>query len=318
MKLQILIFTLVVVLFLSCNESKDVARPVVDASNLASAELLQIFPAKHSLNKNISQALIDANSDAILEFIGLNTGLTVNFGSGETDGVPVGIPYTLVGENEDSVNIKYSVYVSQSDTGALPIPIDAPIEGNGNSRVIVVDVFNSMLYELAGAKVVNGEWNASAGAKFNIATGRARREGWISADAAGLPIFPCLVRYPEVETGVIDHAIRFTLPQKNIYAGYVFPARHNLQGTTNKNQLPFGAKLKLKADFDISGFSKTNQVILKAMQTYGLILADVGKSMQISGAPSEKWNNEDLKELNKVKVSDFEVVKLGKIRRKKQ
>ncbi len=312
--IKICVVILVMGLYFACNETPDVVQPVIDPNDVANAELLTIFPETNSLNKKISRALVDANSDSILKYIGLDSGLVVNFGRDTAENKPFGIPYTLVGKDEDSVAIKYRSYVSQSDTGPLPIPLDAPIECNAKARVIVVDVYNAMLYELAGARVEDTIWSASSGAKFDLKTGRLRKAGWISADAAGLPIFPCLVRYPEVETGEIDHVIRFTLPIENILAGHVHPARHSIESKKLKYQLPLGAKLRLKEDFDISGFSETNKIILKALKTYGLILADVGKCMRVSGSPSSKWNNADLKELNKVKVSDFEVVKLGKIK----
>ncbi len=308
----ILIFLLI---FFSCGEqNEDDIRIEVDTNDLASAELIRIFPETHSLNKNISRAFVDVNSDSILELIGLDSCLHADFGSGTRDDAPIGIPYVIVGKNQARFPMKYTKYKNQKDT--FPIPLNTPIENNGkgNAHVISIDVYNGMLYELFKAEPKDSFWNAVSGAEFDLKTAKFRKAGLMSADAAGLPIFPCLVRYPEVAKGEIDHAIRFTLPNEKIYSGYVHPARHSFRGSKNKNQLPFGAKLRLKADFDISGFSETNQVILKALKKYGLILADVGPTMCISGAPNEAWNNEDLKELEKVKVSDFEVVKLGKIK----
>ncbi len=317
MKTNNFIIIMVLSIFLSCGEdTKNEIKADIDTNDLAIAELIQIFPKTHSLNKNISKAFVDANSDSILSKIGLDSCLHADFGSGLSDDAPIGIPYIIVGKNQAKLEIKYTKYKTQSDTGKFPIPLDAPIENNGkgNAHVISIDINNGILYELFKAKSEKDKWSAASGARFDLKSDKFRRAGWISADFAGLPVFPCLVRYPEVEKGEIDHAIRFTLPRKQIYGGYVHPARHALRGNKNKYLLPFGAKLRLKADFDISGFSKNNRVILRALKKYGLILADIGLPMHISGAPNEAWDNDDLKELQRVKVSDFEVIKLGKIK----
>jgi len=312
---QLLIIVVLIVGAFGCKNTDCCAPPPVDAGDIVSAELIQIFPASHPLNKDISSDAVDANSDAILSLIGLNEGLFADFGSGTWEGAPIGIPYVVVGEGQALANINYTEWGDESDPGPFPIPLNAPIEGNGegDSHVLCVDVANGMLYELFKSHVDGGDWYAYSGAKFDLNAVEFRPAGWTSADAAGLPIFPCLVRYPEVERGEIDHAIRFTLPRSNIYEGYVHPARHLVSGTTNSNQLPFGGKLRLKADFDISGFSSTNQLILKALKKYGLILADVGSAMFISGAPHDHWDNDDLKALDAVKASDFEVIELGSI-----
>jgi len=314
MKYLIQIF-LSIILFLNLNCGKDEEIKPTDIGDIASAEEIAIFPSTHPLNRNISNAPIDPNSNAILSLIGNNTGLFADFGSGEWEGAPIGIPYIVVGANEPLIPINYTDWGDESDAGPFPIPLDAPIEGNGagDSHVLCVDVANKMLYELYLAEVNNGGWNAASGAKYNLNTEEYRPAGWTSADAAGLPIFPCLVRYPEIEKGEIDHAIRFTLSRACIYKGYIHPARHLIDGTTNSNQLPMGGRLRLKASFDISGFSETNQIILRALKKYGLILADAGSSMFISGAPNDSWDNDDLKELGNVKASDFEVINLGTI-----
>ncbi len=314
MKTQITYILIAIILLSSCG-GKDDVKPDIDIKDVASAESIQIFPPSHPINKDISNEPVDANSDAILSLIGLEKGLFPDFGSGEWEGSPIGIPYIVVGKNQPLININYLAYGDESDSGPFPIPLNAPIEGNGegDAHVICINLNDGMLYELYDAEVSGNEWNAASGAKFNLNVEEYRPAGWTSADAAGLPIFPCLIRYPEVAKGEIDHAIRFTLPRLNIYEGYVHPARHLITGTTNSNQLPFGGRLRLKKSFDISGFSQTNQVILKALKKYGLILADLGSPMFISGAPHENWDNDDLKKLKNIKVSDFEVIKLGKI-----
>ncbi len=301
---------------ISCESEKDCCVPPPDGEvNPESAELIQVFPASHPLNKDITSDPVDPNSDIILNNIGLNVGLFADFGSGTWNGAPIGIPYIVVGADQPLVDINYVLYGDESDPGPFPVPLNAPVEGNGagDAHVICVDIYNGMLYELYNSEVNGNRWDAGSGAKFNLNAVEYRPAGWTSADAAGLPIFPCLVRYPEIEKGEIDHAIRFTLGRDYIYEGYVLPARHLVSGTTNSNQLPFGGRLRLKADFDISGFSANNQVILRALKKYGLILADVGSSMFISGAPHENWDNDDLKALGNVKVSDFEVIELGVI-----
>lgn len=316
MKISIFLFLIFAICFFACETKEDCCVPPPgDPGEIYAAESIQIFPPSHPLNKDITNEPVDPNSTAILNLIGLSKGLFPDFGSGTWEGVPIGIPYVVVGANQPLVDINYVSYGEESDPGPFPIPLNAPIEGNGNgdAHVLCVDVYNGMLYELYDSEVNGNSWNAGSGAKYNLNTVEYRPAGWTSADAAGLPIFPCLVRYPEVENGEIDHAIRFTLPRSNIYEGYVLPARHLVSGTTNSNQLPFGGRLRLKANFDISGFSETNQVILRALKKYGLILADVGSSMFISGAPHESWNNSDLKELGAVKVADFEVIELGSI-----
>jgi hypothetical protein len=315
MKTQILIIAVILLTSISCKNNDCCSPPPVDAGDVALAELIQIFPPSHPLNKDITGDPVDPNSDAILNLIGLTRGLFADFGSGTWNGAPIGIPYVVVGADQPLVDINYVLYGDESDPGPFPIPLNAPIEGNGDgdAHVLCVDVHNGILYELYDSEVNGNSWNAGSGAKFDLNKVEYRPAGWTSADAAGLPIFPCLVRYPEIEKGEIDHAIRFTLPRSNIYEGYILPARHLVSGTQNSNQLPFGGRLRLKADFDISGFSSTNQVILKALKKHGLILADVGSSMFISGAPHDNWDNDDLKELGDVKVSDFEVIELGEI-----
>ena len=138
-----------------------------------------------------------------------------------------------------------------------------------------------------------------------------RPETWTSADAAGLPIFPGLVRYDEIKKGEIDHAIRFTLISSNVKPAYIYPARHKVSSGGGQYSLPFGGRIRLKDGFDISSYSATNQVILKAMKKYGLMLADIGSNMYVSGAPDERWNNDELRELLQVKAADFEVVKFN-------
>lgn len=284
-------------------------------------EEIEIFPSSHPLNTSILNKPIDPNSQMILENIGLEEHLFADFGSGLWEGALIGIPFVVVGKDQAKVPITYREndydgnYGNESDLGPFPIPLDAPQEGggNGDSHVISVDVDNGMLYELYNTDQVDDGWEASSGAVFDLNTESYRPDGWTSADAAGLPIFPLLIRHKEIEKGEIDHPIRFTLARSKIYEGYIHPARHLISGQTNPELLPMGAILRLKSDFDISSFSATNQIILKAMKEYGIILADAGSNMFISGDTNENWNNEELRELHDVLVSDFEVVQMDEI-----
>jgi len=286
---------------------------------LADAENIAIFPADNPWNQDVSGALVDPNSTQIIANFS-SSKLKADFGSGLWDNAPIGIPYTVVCSSQPKVTVTFRAnsndgnYGSESDPGPYPIPSNAPIEGNGqgDSHVLVVDKDNKMLYELYNASYTNGQWQASSGAIFNLASDALRPDGWTSADAAGLPIFPGLVRYEEVLKGTIDHAIRFTLQSANVKPNsYIAPARHGVGSSGGQYSLPFGAKIRLKANFNISGYSANLQIILTAMKKYGLILADIGSNMYISGAPDERWNNDDLQKLGQIAASNFEVVKMN-------
>ncbi|RYE22269.1 MAG: hypothetical protein EOP51_13680 [Sphingobacteriales bacterium] len=279
---------------------------------------MSIFPADNGWNKDISAAETDPLNDQIIAQLSTSK-LKADFGAGLYDGAPIGIPYSVVCGSQQKVSITYRAndyddnYGDESDPGAYPIPANAPIEGNGegDSHVLVVDKDNKMLYELYNASYVDNKWQASCGAKFDLSSNALRTEGWTSADAAGLPIFPGLVRYEEVLTGSIDHAIRFTLNSNNVKPAYIAPARHKVNSKGGQYSLPFGARIRLKASFDVSSYSATNQVILTAMKKYGLILADIGSNMYITGAPDDRWNNDDLQKLGKINAANFEVVRFN-------
>lgn len=281
----------------------------------AAAETIDIFPADNAWRKDISQSPLHASSDQIIAGFSTNV-IKADFGSGLWEGAPIGIPYVVVCGNQTKYPITFRAnaysgnYGNESDAGPYAIPLTAPIEGNGSgdSHVIAVDIENKVLYELFNASVNNGKWEASSGAIFSLTSNALRPAGCTSADAAGLPIFPGLVRYDEIVKGEIDHPIRFTLNSSKIKAGYISPARHQVNSSGGTNSLPFGARIRLKATFNISGYSAANQVILKAMKKYGLILADIGSNLYITGAPDDRWNNDDLLKLGQVKGSDFEVV----------
>ena len=284
----------------------------------ADAETMLIFPSDNSWNRDVSQLPVDTyNTQIIAALAGYS--VKADFGSGLWEGAPIGIPYVVV----CGAQTKYAVvfrsnsydgnYGSESDAGPYPIPTDAPIEGNGegDAHVIAIDKENKKLYELYNANVNGDHWEASSGAVFDLTSNNLRPETWTSADAAGLPIFPGLVRYEEILKGEIDHAIRFTLSKANVKPGYIAPARHKVNSTGGQYSLPFGAKIRLKGNYDITGFPVTVQIILKGMKKHGLILADIGSNLYITGSPDERWNNDELRQLGKLKGSDFEVVKFN-------
>jgi hypothetical protein len=277
---------------------------------------MTIFPADNAWNQDISKLPLDPASSQILASYA-SAGVKADFGSGLWDNAPIGIPFVVVCGNQQKVPIVFRSngydgnYGDESDPGPYPVPLNAPVEGNGqgDSHVLVVDKDNGMLYELYNASLNGDHWEASSGAVFNLVSDQQRPDGWTSADAAGLPILPGLVKYDEVASGVIHHAIRFTLASSNVKPAYITPATHKVNSGGGQYSIPFGGKIRLKANFDISTFPAADQVILKALKTYGLILADIGSNMYISGAPDERWNNDELQQLGKVKASDFEVVK---------
>lgn len=291
----------------------------------ADAENIAIFPADNMWNTAIANTSLDSRSAAIIDLISVNApSIKADFGSGLWDNAPIGIPYSVVCGNQAKVPITYRAnnndgnYGSESDPGPFPIPLNAPVEGNGvgDSHVIVVDIENKKLYELYNASPTTNGWGASSGALFDLTSNALRPDGWTSADAAGLPIFPGLVRYDEIVKGEIDHPIRFTLRSSKVTKAYIDPARHKVNGsnTNSAAPTPMGMRIRLKANVDISGYSATNKIILTAMKKYGLVLADIGSDMYISGAPDERWNNDDLRNLGKIKASDFEVVQMTTLR----
>ena len=275
----------------------------------------QVFPADNPWNTDISAAPVDPNSVALIASIGLDTGLHPDFGT-VWKKAPIGIPYCVVPGTQAPVVIKYKAYGDESDPGPFPIPKDAPIEGGkkskGDRHVLVVDRDHWKLYELYNAKRKGKKWTADSGAVFDLNSNELRPAGWTSADAAGLPIFPGLVRYDEVvEQGLITHALRFTVSRTR--QAYVSPARHWASSSTDVNLPPMGMRVRLKASFDISSFPAHVQMILTAMKTYGMFVADNGSNWYISGAPDPRWDDDELRTLNQVKGSDFEVVQMDSI-----
>jgi hypothetical protein len=274
------------------------------------------FSSDNLWNTDISSAPVDSNSNAIINFIGPSIGLHPDFGSGTYGGSDIGIPYVVVSNSQSMANVNFTAYGDESDPGPMPIPQNAPIEGDpnpsGDRHVLVVDNGNCFLYELYNASVnSDGSWNADSTAVWDMLADEQRPYTWTSADAAGLPIFPGLVRYDEVASGKISHAIRFTLPDSR--AAFIPPASHWAATSTNSLAAPMGMRLRLKSSFDISGFSTNVQVILTALKKYGMIMADNGSAMYLSGAPDSRWDNNDLHNLSQVPASAFEVVQMNPI-----
>jgi hypothetical protein len=295
----------------------DDPAPLPDLGAGASLHGKQLFPPNNAWNQDVSMTPVDPNSDNLIASIGVNVGLHPDFGT-VYNGAPNGIPYVVVAGSQLRVPMSWTAYGPESDPGPYPVPADAPIEGgpgsNGDRHVLVIDRDNWKLYELGYAFPINNgaSWNANCGAVFDLNSNAVRPAGWTSADAAGLPIFPGLARYDEVfEQSEITHALRFTV-QHSRHA-YVAPARHYASSNQSVNLPPMGMRVRLKAAFDISGYSPRMQVILRALKKYGMIVADNGSNWYISGAPDPRWDDNELNTLKNVKGSNFEVVQMGTI-----
>jgi hypothetical protein len=277
----------------------------------------QIFPPDNPWNQDVSLEPVDSNSDALIANIGLDTSLHPDFGT-VYRGAPVGIPYVTVSGNQKPVPVRFVDYPDESDPGPYPVPKQAPIEGgpraDGDRHVVVVDRDNWVLYELFNARPVKGgrSWRASNGARFDLSSNALRPAGWTSADAAGLPILPGLVRYDEVvERGEILHALRFTCSRSR--RAYVAPARHAAGSSDDPLTPPMGMRVRLKASVDVSAFPATARVVLTALQRYGMLLADNGGDWFLSGAPDARWNQAEIEALKQIHGRDFEVVQMGEV-----
>jgi hypothetical protein len=297
--------------------SAPVAAQVPDLGPNASLRGMQLFPSTSAWNQDISSASVDPNSGTLLASIGLTTGLHPDFGSGAGwTGVPFGIPYIVVSDSQPLVPVFFN-YASESDPGPYPIPPDAPIEGGadstGDRHVLVLNRDSRKLYETFSAfPQADGSWHAGSGAIFDLTSDAQRPLGWTSADAAGLPILPGLVRYDEVvEQGSINHALRFTVQRTR--RAFVAPARHFASSLTGAQYPPMGMRVRLKASFNISGFPPQARVVLTALKKYGMFVADNGSNWFLSGAPDSRWNDNDLNSLKQVPGSAFEVVQMGDV-----
>ncbi len=269
------------------------------------------FPEDNAWNTDISSAPVDPASDTLIASIGADDHLHPDFGT-FWDGAPIGIPYTVVRGTQPRFPVSFD-YADESDPGPYPIPLDAPIEGgadaDGDRHVLIVDYDNWKLYELFYTFRNGKRFTAGSGAIFDLNSNALRPAGWTSADAAGLPIFPGLVRYDEVmEQGEIAHALRFTVSRSR--RAYLSPATHYASSQTSSNLPPMGMRVRLKASFDITPFPAPVQVILRALKKYGMIVADNGSDWFISGAHDPRWNDDTLGALKTIAGRNFEVIKM--------
>ncbi len=287
------------------------APPTTDRPDLglnASFHGIRLFPENDLWNRPVDTAQVDPNSGAILAAIGLTKSLHPDFGA-NWNGGPFGIPYIVVPDSTLRSSLIFE-YAGESDPGPYPIPANPPIEpGNGDRHLLVVTQDEFKLFELFYLNGGPGAWTAGSGAIFDLRNGTVRPAGWTSADAAGLPILPGLVRYDEVvEQGTIKHALRFTVSRTR--RAYLAPARHWASSSTDPLRAPMGMRVRLKANYDISGFAPQAQVILRALKRYGMIVADNGGDFFISGTADARWNDDVNNTLKAVKVGDFEVVRM--------
>ena len=269
------------------------------------------FTGSNLWNTDISASPVDPNSNAIItNWVG-GVNLHPDWGNDPS----YGIPYVVVDGKQPLVSVNLNAYGDESDPGPMPIPAGAPVEGGssstGDRHVLVLDNGNCFLYELYNASPdSNGSWSADSTAIWDLLADEKRPYTWTSADAAGLPIFPGLVRYDEAASGKIQHAFRFTLPRTK--AAFIPPASHWAANTSDSSAPPMGMRIRLKSSYDISGFSPPMQVILAAMQHYGLILADNGSALYVTGVPDTRWGS-DLYSLKSVPASAFEVVQMSPV-----
>jgi hypothetical protein len=259
-----------------------------------------LLPGTNVWNRRIDHLPVAGNSATLIATIGAGEDLHPDFSSY----LGYGIPYNVVGSRTPRSSVIFD-YDDESDAVGYPIPPSPRIEGGGDRHILMWDVDACRLYELFAARRSGGRWYAGSGATWDLESNALRPDGWTSADAAGLPILPGLVRYEEVAAGAIEHAIRFTAPVTR--DAHIYPARHHA-GAGSRTSPPMGLRVRLKDGFDISGFSPRMQVILVAMQRYGLILADNGSPWFFSGTSDIRWDDDELNELKDLRGSDFEVV----------
>jgi hypothetical protein len=260
-----------------------------------------IFPSTNVWNRRVDGLPVAADSDAMIAAIGLAASLHPDF----SNAGGYGIPFNVVGASTPLSTVGFQ-YDDESDQGGYPIPSQPKIEGGSDRHILIVDTDVCALYELYAAAHGSGGWTAGSGATWNLGSNALRADGWTSADAAGLPIFPGLVRYPEVAAGAISHAIRFTAPQA--CNGHTYPARHDAGSGSCSSRPPMGLRVRLKASVDLSGYGPQSRVILVALRRHGMLLADNGSPWYITGAPDSRWDDDELHGLGGISGADFEVV----------
>ncbi|MGD0980871.1 MAG: hypothetical protein ABR946_05240 [Solirubrobacteraceae bacterium] len=271
-----------------------------------------VFPGSSPWHEKVADLPVSPLSNEYIASIGADLNLHPDFGHERA----YGIPYAVVPPGQPKVAIHFTAYGSQSNPGPYPIPAGAPVEGgqsaSGDRHVIVLAEGTCKLYELWDAyPQADGSWDAGSGAVFNLRSDKLRPNGWTSADAAGLSIFAGLIRYDEIKRGYINHAIRFTVPETQ--AGFIHPATHFASSSTNPDLPPMGLRLRLESNYPIATFPRTDRIILRAMKTYGLIVADNGSPWFFQGATDPRWNDTVLDALKTVPGSAFQVVETGPI-----
>jgi hypothetical protein len=276
---------------------------------LPGAPYCVVFPATNVWNEPVDTLPVEADSATLIASIGLNAYLHPDFSS--TSGGNYGIPYNVVGSAAKKHRVRFT-WPAESDPGPYPIPRHPKIEGGSDRHLLVVDKVACKLYELYAARKTSKGWRAGSGAIWDMGSNALRPAGWTSADAAGLPILPGLARYDEVAAGAILHALRFTASETR--RAYIYPARHYASDSTDPTLPPMGLRVRLKASVDISRFGPQARVVLRALQVYGMILADNGTSWYVTGAPNPGWNDDDLHQLQQLHGSDFEVVDTSNLR----
>lgn len=266
---------------------------------------VRIFPPDHIWNVRVDNLPVDPNSDLYVNTIGRTASLHPDFGAGLWNGHMIGIPFNVVTSSTPKVRVRFD-YADESDKVRYPIPAKPKIEGGSDHHMLIIQKDEKKLYELYDVRKDARGWRAGSGAVWNLSRYTLRPAGWTSADAAGLAILPGLVRYNEVASGEIRHAIRFTAPQTR--NKYIWPARHQASSLAGLKYPPMGQRFRLKASFDVSGYPPHDRVILTALKRYGMILADNGAPWYISGAPNGNWDNDVLHLLHQVHGDDFEAV----------
>jgi hypothetical protein len=262
-----------------------------------------IFPATNVWNRRVDTLPVRSNSATLIASIGSTTGVHPDFGTYAGYGIPINVVTKTT--TRSSVDFWWP---DESDAGPYPIPASPKIEGfgDGDAHLLMLDRTTCRLFELYAASHDGAGWHAGSGAIWDLSSNALRPDGWTSADAAGLPITPGLARYDEVAGGAIAHALRFTVPSTR--QAHIYPARHDAGSGTSSSLPPMGLRLRLKANVSLAGFGPQARVILTALKRYGMILADNGSAIYISGESNPGWDDDDLHELNKIKGSMFEVV----------
>jgi hypothetical protein len=284
-------------------------KPAGAAPGDSAAAPCAVFPPDNIWNRSIAALPAHPRSDAYIAAIGSDVGLHRDFGSGLYQGAPIGIPYAVRSGAQAQAPVQFgSEARDESDAGPYPLSTSVPLEAAPDAHALVVDQDHCVLYEVYQAQPqADGSWQAYSGARWDLRSNALRPDTWTSADAAGLPIFAGLDRYPEVAAGAIHHALRFTAPRTQ--QAHLWPARHDASESTDEDLPPMGLRVRLKAGYDISPYPANVQVILQALKDYGMFLADNGSPWFISGAPDSRWDNDLLQDnLKQVHGSDFEAV----------